>query len=222
VGGMCPDGGPDARGHREGWGLVCFQNGRLSVDMRGAGGAKDDPRFYQAAWKVARINVERREGSLLVVIAHVRRASPGGLLGAEFTHPLVAKAGERDVAFAHNGTLVGFDMGMEGRLDTAVYLEALLAARDGGTERAFRDAILAMRTRYRPTSLTSLLTDGTALHALRSFAGRPEYYTLFYDHWEEMVVFCSEPILSMHREPVGNGELISVDSDLGITRAEVA
>src|SRR2546425_867767 len=35
--GMCPIGAPDERGHKDGWGLACFQNGALKMHVRDAG-----------------------------------------------------------------------------------------------------------------------------------------------------------------------------------------
>lgn len=32
--GMCPLGAPHERGHKDGWGLVCFQNGALNGSAR--------------------------------------------------------------------------------------------------------------------------------------------------------------------------------------------
>jgi len=219
--GACPSGPPDERGHRDGWGLVAFLNGALLVDARGAGGAPDDPRFFQAAWKVARINPERREGSLLAVLAHVRRASPGGNAGVENTHPRLREALGRRWAFAHNGTLKGFDYGREGSLDSDAYFASVLGGVDRGVFEAYRGASAEMHRRYRPTSLTSLLTDGRGIHALRLCNGSPEYYTLHQDHWGEAVVLCSEPLPLMKANPVGNGQMLSVGPDLRVETASL-
>src|SRR5712691_6817405 len=54
--GMCPLGAPDERGHKDGWGLACFQNGLLKVHMRDAGSATDASKYYGTAWKIAKLN----------------------------------------------------------------------------------------------------------------------------------------------------------------------
>src|SRR2546430_11565914 len=61
--GMCPLGAPDARGHKDGWGLACFQNGSLKWHMRDAGCAADAAKYYGTAWKIAKLNMERASRS---------------------------------------------------------------------------------------------------------------------------------------------------------------
>jgi len=53
--GMCPIRSPDERGHQEGWGLACSQNGSLKVHMRDAGSAADASKYYGTAWKIAKL-----------------------------------------------------------------------------------------------------------------------------------------------------------------------
>jgi predicted glutamine amidotransferase len=214
--GMCPEGGADARGHKDGWGLVAFHNGALVVEARGLGNVKEAPLYYKHAWKIARINAERAGGSLLAVLAHVRRAGPGGVLGEAFTHPLLARHGDRTLAFAHNGTLRGFDQRKEGRLDTAAYLDAVRERWAAGPGPAFAHAREAIHRLYSPSSLSAILTDGQSLHALRDPYTAPEYYTLYHDHWGEAVVVCSEPILSMRPNLLAPGRLLSVSPGLDV------
>src|SRR3989449_6948419 len=60
--GMCPIGAPDERGHKDGWGLACFQDGALTMHMRDAGCAADAAKYYGTAWKIAKLNIERAPG----------------------------------------------------------------------------------------------------------------------------------------------------------------
>ena len=53
VRGNTPRGGPDERGHRDGWGLAFYRNGSLVDHVRGVGSAEGDPQYFKAAWKVA-------------------------------------------------------------------------------------------------------------------------------------------------------------------------
>src|SRR3989454_4002041 len=103
--GNTPRGGADERGHRDGWGLAFFRNGALVDHVRGAGSAEADPKFCQAAWKVAKTNIDRKGGERLVVLAHLRRASSGTPVGPEWSHPFLETRGGRTWAFAHNGGL---------------------------------------------------------------------------------------------------------------------
>src|SRR2546428_6709267 len=73
--GMCPIGAPDERGHKDGWGLVCFKNGELQYHVRDAGSAADASKYYGTAWKIAKLNIERTPGQSLIVMGHLRRAS---------------------------------------------------------------------------------------------------------------------------------------------------
>ena len=91
--GMCPIGAPDERGHKDGWGLACFQNGSLKVHMRDAGSAPDASKYYGTAWKIAKLNMERAPGQSLIVMGHLRRASSQGLVAQKFAHPFIE---ERD------------------------------------------------------------------------------------------------------------------------------
>src|SRR5438309_11269812 len=72
--GMCPTGAPDERGHKDGWGLACLQNGRLEVYIRGGGSAADSSQYYGTAWKIATLSLERAPGHSRIVVAHLRRA----------------------------------------------------------------------------------------------------------------------------------------------------
>src|SRR5213592_3382608 len=90
--GMCPIGAPDERGHKDGWGLACFQNGSLKVHMRDAGSAPDASKYYGTAWKIAKLNMERAPGQSLIVMGHLRRASSQGLV-AEVRPPVHRGAG---------------------------------------------------------------------------------------------------------------------------------
>jgi len=43
--GMCPIGAPDERGHKDGWGLLCFKNGDLQYYVRDTGSAADASKY---------------------------------------------------------------------------------------------------------------------------------------------------------------------------------
>ncbi len=58
VTGNTPSGGPDERGHQDGWGLAFFHDGKLEQHARGPGSAQGDPKYAQAAWRIAKVNAE--------------------------------------------------------------------------------------------------------------------------------------------------------------------
>src|SRR3989454_2727166 len=104
--GMCPLGAPDERGHKDGWGLACFQNGSLKLHMRDAGCAADAAKYYGTAWKIAKLNIERASGQALIVMGHLRRASVGGVAAQKISPPVGGERGGGARAFPANGSLV--------------------------------------------------------------------------------------------------------------------
>src|SRR5256885_10056681 len=120
--GMCPIGAPDERGHKDGWGLACFQNGSLTVHMRDAGCAADASKYYGTAWKIAKLNMERAPGKSLIVMGHLRRGGIARLVAQKYSHPFVEERDGVTWAFQHNGSLVN-DSGYPGKIDSQVLFE---------------------------------------------------------------------------------------------------
>ncbi len=87
--GMCPLGAPDERGHKDGWGLACFQNGVIRIHRRDAGCASDPSQYYGTAWKIAKLSIERTPGQSLIVLGHLPRASSRELVAQKWSHPFV-------------------------------------------------------------------------------------------------------------------------------------
>ena len=223
--GNTPRGGPDERGHRDGWGIAFFRNGAMVEHARGVGSAQSDPRYLQAAWKVAKANIDRKAGERIVVLAHIRRASPNTPVGVEWSHPFVEERDGATWAFVHNGSLSRG--GDADRIDSQVLFGLLLDALRGRDHAAVAEAAREARDRAIRdhggfTSLSFLLTDGVALHAYRDFQANGNYYTLYQDHLGEMIVTASEPILGMADEPLPRGVLHSVTPTLEVQRTTIA
>ena len=221
--GMCPLGAPDERGHKDGWGLACFQNGALKVHMRDAGSATDASKYYGTAWKIAKLNIERAPGQSLIVMGHLRRASVGGLVAQKFAHPFVEELEGVTWAFQHNGSLKN-DVGDSGKIDSQILFEMLLDHLDGRDHAAVARATAAARetaiTKYGGfTGLNFMLSDGQSLHMYRDFQTNGQYYTLYLDDLGEMVIAASEPILAMKAEPMPRGVLYTISEELKIDRA---
>lgn len=224
--GMCPIGAPDERGHKDGWGLACFQNGALKLHMRDAGCAADASKYYGTAWKIAKLNMERAPGQSLIVMGHLRRASSQGLVAQKFSHPFIEERNGVTWAFQHNGSLVNAP-GDSGKIDSQILFEVILSSLDGRTHKDVAKATAAAREvaieKYGGfTSLNFMLSDGQALHVYRDFQTNGQYYTLYMDNFGEMIIGASEPILAMQAEPIPRGVLHTVSSELEIQRSAVS
>ncbi len=209
--GMCPLGAPDERGHKDGWGLACFQDGALKFHMRDAGSAADASKYYGTAWKIAKLNIERAPGRSLIVMGHLRRASSKGLV---------------TWAFQHNGSLVSTPVDGD-KIDSQILFQMLLNHLEGREHEAVAKATLTARALAIKefggfTGLNFMLSDGRSLHVYRDFQTNGQYYTLYLDNLGEMIVAASEPILAMKAEPIPRGLLHTVSSDLVLQRTAVS
>ncbi len=224
--GMCPIGAPDERGHKDGWGLACFQNGELKFHMRDIGSAPDASRYYGYAWKIAKLNIERANGQSLIVLGHLRRASSKARVAQKWSHPFVEERDGVTWAFQHNGSLK-HEVKDPDRIDSQVLFQLVLDSLEGRDHDSVAKAIRSARQRAEDeyggfTSLNLMLSDGSALHAYRDFEENGEYYTLYQDHLGEMVVTTSEPILAMKAEPMPRGIVHTVTPDLEVQRTTIA
>jgi len=224
--GMCPLGAPDERGHKDGWGLACFQNGQLKFHTRDAGSAVDAPKYYGSAWKIAKLNIERVPGQSLIVMGHLRRASSPSLAAQKFSHPFVEEHDGATWAFQHNGSLVK-DSHETDKIDSQILFRTILDHLDSGGHDAVSTATKSARRIAIDkfggfTSLNFMLSDGKALHVYRDFQTNGQYYTLYVDNFGEMIVAASEPILAMKADPIPRGILHTVTPDLEIQRTEIA
>jgi len=224
--GNTPRGGPDERGHRDGWGLAFFRNGALVDHVRGAGSAQGDPKYFMAAWRVAKTNTERRAGERLIVLAHIRRASSGSPVGPEWSHPFIETRGGRTWAFAHNGGPASLAPGEnEKRGDSPVLFRTLLGNLDGPdpeqVAKATKATVETIRAEFGYTGLNFLISDGQWLHAFREYQENGDYYTLYHDDFGEAVLVCSQPILGMRGNLLLGGYLLSAGSGLEVVKTRV-
>jgi predicted glutamine amidotransferase len=224
--GMCPIGAPDERGHKDGWGLACFENGALKVHMRDAGSASDASKYYGTAWKIAKLNIERASGHTLIVMGHLRRASETGTVAQKFAHPFVEERDGQTWAFQHNGSLAN-DTGIREKIDSQVVFGLILDNLRGGDHadvanaiRVAREVAIAKHGGF--TSLNLMISDGRALHVYRDFQTNGGYYTLYLDSLGEMIIAASEPILAMMAEPIPRGVLHTISPDLTVEHSSIA
>ena len=224
--GMCPIGAPDERGHKDGWGLVCFKNGDLQYHARDAGSAADASKYYGTAWKIAKLNIERASGQSLVVMGHLRRASAPATVAHKFSHPFVEARDGITWAFQHNGSLVNGPETHD-KIDSQIIFGLILDSLDGRSAEAVAKATGVVRAtaiqKYGGfTSLNFMLSDGLSLHVYRDFQTNGQYYTIYLDNFGEMAVAASEPILAMKADPIPRGILHTIGPDLRLQRFEIA
>ena len=224
--GNTPRGGPDEKGHRDGWGLACFHNGKLRDLVRGVGSAQSDPKYFQAAWRIAKTNIDRKAGEALVLVAHIRRASPGMPIGPEWSHPFVETKGDRTWAFAHNGGLARVARGEDAKVsDSQVLFRTLLGNLEGPdpeqVAKATKATVESVRAEFGYTGLNFLISDGQWLHAFREYQENGDYYTLYHDDFGEAVLMCSQPILGMRDNLLVEGYLLSASPSLEVVKTRV-
>ncbi len=226
VTGNTPEGGPDARGHADGWGLAAFQDGALVDYARGLGAASRDPRFRERARSVAAAPGQGPS----IAVAHLRRASPRMPVSARWSHPFVETRGGRTWAFAHNGGLPAFAFHEDvGLIDSQVLFRELLARLDGGDHAEVARAAKAVAGAARETyggysAINFLLTDGARLHAFREYAATPEneaYFTLVRGRAGPAVLVGSEPVRGIAATPIRKGALVTVAADGRIEATQV-
>jgi predicted glutamine amidotransferase len=227
VTGNTPGGGPDARGHTDGWGLAFFRNGLLRESVHGAGSAASDPDYARVARKIASASLACAPESAGVLLGHVRRASPGMPVGKAWSHPFVEVRNGQPWAFAHNGGLEGYAYDEdEGLIDSQIVFRRLLANLDAaGTgdvvaaAKATEEELLREYAAY--SALNFVLTDGRRLHAFRRCTEEQAYYTLHHERVGGSVLVCSQPIGPMAEASVRDGHLVSVGPDLAVTVTRV-
>lgn len=203
--------GAKRTGHKDGWGIVRYVAGIPSYVGRSPADAATDPAF-----PVAIAQLERRPPSG-VVLAHLRRASQGDTT-LENTQPFVHGA----MAFCHNGTIRG--LAPRGESDSRLFFERIVsAARTMAMPDAIQEVTRDLRARFVHTSLTSMLTDGRTLWALRAIGNDPaacvpsacpqDYFTLGFGRIGDTVVVSQESAyLSLVGEwvSVPDGSLLEV------------
>ncbi|HLB68956.1 MAG TPA: class II glutamine amidotransferase, partial [Thermoplasmata archaeon] len=169
---------------------------------------------------------DRKAGEALVLVAHIRRASPGMSIGAEWSHPFIKTKGDHTWAFAHNGGLASFAHGEDEKVgDSQVLFRTLLGNLDGSdpeqVAKATRATVETIRAEFGYTGLNFLLSDGQSLHAFREYQENGDYYTLYHDHFGEAVLVCSQPILGMRDNLLVKGYLLSAGPGLEVVKTRV-
>ncbi len=203
-------------GHRDGWGLVCYDSSPRYLG-RSPEDASSDEGYLAACDSLA----GNRHAS--VVIGHLRKASVGAKsLGN--TQPFL----RGKWSFAHNGTIYSprFREG-DAVSDTAVLFDRLRVAIEdkdpsASPECAFVETVRNIRNEIMSnpddsgrtySSLTFLMSDGVSLYALRDFAKQRDMdlYTLHYLYVDHATILCQEQIIPGEWKSIPNKSLATVD-----------
>lgn len=184
---------PDGKGHQDGWGIGYFTQ---SITLfKEAASASGSDHYGKAVKRVARADPA-------VVLAHVRKASPDTKVTIEEVHPFQ----KDNYLFCHNGSIYqknGTPLGE--KLDSIIFFDTIM-------EKSIKKAIYHFRD-LKYTSLNFLLTDGKKIWAYREYTEKEDYYTLYYLKTDEVILFCSEPIIEGEWVLLGNKELARAHLD---------
>ncbi|OGR95824.1 MAG: hypothetical protein A2902_01940 [Elusimicrobia bacterium RIFCSPLOWO2_01_FULL_64_13] len=200
-------------GHHDGWGLAGYPRpGFPRYLEREPHSVTLDPSHFREGTEFL-----ERSGSRAALV-HFRKASEGGRSIAN-THPFLYK----EWAFCHNGTIFDHESIPLGRLrpsggtDSERFFLCLMEHLDpGDPEGSIRKAAEEIRSGFRYSSLTFLLTDGKSLYAYRELdLEYSDYYTLYLARSGGSWLAASEPlrIAGLEWEPVAPGSFLKLDCE---------
>jgi predicted glutamine amidotransferase len=208
--------GQELRGHRDGWGIVTFRDGRPYYLGRSERPAFSDPAYNAAIDAAGRIPFPN------MLVAHVRAASSGEV-SLQNTHPFIVDG----LAFAHNGTVNGLpadDLGRtKGQTDSE--LIALLVAdrlkEKGSLASAMKSVIKEEIDGRDSTAAIMIACDGRTLVGYRDFSAEDKaaYYALKLAKCPHSVALFQEIAVACEGEhsEIAKRELVTVTADLKVT-----
>ena len=206
-------------GHRDGWGIVYFDNGAPKyLDRRPTNAIKDE-RYDLALKQIDELGISG------VLLAHLRKRSVGRV-ALENTLPFIIGKW----CFTHNGTIYDFHVRVEDEgksaTDSKRFFRLLvkdIETSGDGVEDVISRVVADIKRGYRYSSLTFLLSDGTNLYAYRDISEtkKEDYYGLMYAKDDQMVIFTQEPIWKKDWEIVSNRCLVICDKELRIKSFEL-
>ena len=214
--GMAPVG--ESLGHKDGWGIVCYAKGMPKELGRQPSNAMADDLYVNALDEAVRLRPS-------ILIAHLRKASPGIEISLENTQPLQ----NGSWSFAHNGTIWSHSFRLGGHSDSIIFFEKLLenvqrrSDSDTLTQRIL-EAVAQLRKAILDnpdskgrtyTSITFILSDGNSMWVLRDCNDDrdKDYYTMHYLHSENYILFCQQKIIPGKWESIENKTMAIVNPD---------
>jgi len=194
-------------GHKDGWGIVGYQKGKMTVCERDQDDAFKNEKYSRAVKKVLKVKSD-------FIIGHLRKASVGKNK-IENTHPFIFK----NISFAQNGTVFQsekislqpkFLKQVHGTSDSERLFYFILQDADKFKSDAVRQSIMRstkiIRQQFDYTAMNFLVSDGARLWALREVNEKNnivrekkliQYYTLFIgvEKKAETTILSSEKII---------------------------
>lgn len=209
--------GEEKPGHRDGWGIVTFNDGTPTYVGRSTKWACDDPDFEGALDEV----MLTKPPSIL--ITHVRAASKGSAR-IENTHPFIVDG----IALAHNGTIKGYKSESSrtrmGDADSEL-LALVLADRydeTGDMRKALKSVIHEEVDANEFTAAILLASDGKSLCGYRDYSNEKtaSYYDLNILSQPDSVVLFQESVkpTAGQLSQVKKRELVCISAALSIHR----
>ncbi len=216
--GKVPDQGDEVDGHRDGWGAVVFDGTVPRYIGRSAEPVHIDPAFDDAVAKI-----EALQGPNTVIV-HARRGTAGSQ-SLQNSHPFIGDG----IAFAHNGTVRGFEPETihrpSGETDSErVFCLLLDSYEETGDLRASLRSVVKETNAHDHTGLIFIASDGTQLLGFRGYAPGHDasYYGLNFFSGDGCVVLYQETRLDLEGvTEVMDGEMVTIGSDLSVRREKV-
>lgn len=180
----------DPPGHGDGWGMAFYRNGELTVEKSAGSLAQESEQA---------IEILQNLGETPVLILHLRKSAWKNTTSSRHAHPFHY----RNVAFAHNGVVYGYqglipDITVPGlgddALDTEVFFLHFMSEENVPPDQAFLRTVSLIKRDYRFSSLNTLFSDGTKLYAYRDYSKEPDYYSLYKAESEGSWIISSEPL----------------------------
>jgi len=186
---------------------------------RRTGDAMIDEQYLDAAKEAVRLRPR-------ILLAHLRKASPGMGISLENTQPLQRGSW----SFAHNGTVWSPSFKRSSRQsDSVVFLEKLLENIQRRSDSNTLDQIILKEVKQlrkmtidNPdskgrtyTSITFILSDGNSLWVLRDYNDDrdEDYYTMHYLHSADCILFCQQKIIPGNWKSIENKRMAIVDRE---------
>jgi predicted glutamine amidotransferase len=211
---------PNARpGHKDGWGIVCYQDRTPTYLGRQPSNAIEDPKYNEACQHLDESHVAG------VLLAHLRKVSPEYKdVSLENTAPFV----QNEWCFAHNGTINKFNPpinGLKGATDSERFFRLLLKEMENHSsiEETIEETVRGVRSSFHYTSMTFLLSNGISIYAYRDYSDprNCEYYNLMYAQDKNMVILSQEPIWFRDWVQIPQRNLITVNRDLKVCSQQI-
>ena len=178
-----------------------------------------DEQYLDAAKEAVRLRPR-------ILLAHLRKASPGMGISLENTQPLQRGSW----SFAHNGTVWSPSFKRSSRQsDSVVFLEKLLENIQRRSDSNTLDQIILKEVKQlrkmtidNPdskgrtyTSITFILSDGNSLWVLRDHNDDrdEDYYTMHYLHSADCILFCQQKIIPGNWKSIENKRMAIVDRE---------